>query len=1361
MKMVLKLLVFFLFLNLIFGCKEFTLDYTENEATGCIGSSMTLVFKNYQQYKTFKFSPDPLGIETTATEKTVHLKYSTQYTLSYTSVGDCTAIQTQTFNFPSPALTPSSFTLQQPVCAFSKGSVNLQNKNSDSVYKLFDDYSSPAITITGTSLNLDSGNYKIQDTSNSNVYTQCQVGFSIASSSANFPSITVNPSLCYKDSGSITVDNYSQYTSIKLSDTSSPTTDISGTSGKFSSLPASDYTLVLVSATCGTQTVPLTVSSASPSLDFTFTDSTCPSKPKISVSIDDKDVPSTEQFTMTLNSVASSNNVLSPTIAAGITSLPFTFEYKSCDFSFQLPIPKAIMNLNYDIKDSFEPTLINDCAATSSFTVQYDKDAIDGLKVSNTKDSSVVSANQDGSYPIEMGNKLAVTSTCYVDPIYIEIPQPEPIYEVQYGIKTSCAENTTIQVFNHLDFSDVHLEYTSDSSKKIKLDSDGYFRNIFRTDYNLVYQFCSSSQVSKKSISLYDPTILPDFEIVSSSSNQNLDCQTLTGSVSLTFKKNDGTKSTPVSTSYDPTLLNSVPVKFSDHCTVNLNFASKLESSFKYVVNNKPTVNINSASCLYSNDASLEIKSSGASFDTIIVGDKQFIYSSNNLYGGLAPGQYKVKVLYASSNNNYCGGLDYDLGTITVPSKDSTFKVETTVTPVTDCGVGGGSIEVLNPGTFTSLMIGSTSATSGKFSNLGSKIYNVDFKSATCSGSIPVYVNTNNQNSLLTNTIKQPTCYSGQASSVSGDGIVSFTLLDSAGQTELTISGILEVNSNTAVSTNSIPSSPGNKDFIVSSGQCSYRKSVTLTLDDPKITYTSTYPYNCFSDYESGSISSSNTGVSINSLTVLSKSDSPKSISSNTVNNMKGQYGVVVNWNSVCKKTVGIVTQPPKEISKPVLSFTQESCMSDYGLQLKVTNSDDFSLLSINGQMAVAGVFNKLPVGSGTLKYVDKSSKCAGTMDFSYDYKLATLAYKGNTSYETCHGSCNGQFSYTADSSSNYFSNVVIKENSKPYLLPTKSISASDKQSYGISTTTLLFNSISKTNPICSIVTPISFSSFEPELLSLSDQNCSPYIESETNEETEPEPESGSESGSTSNNTTIPPKINVDESLLLVADDTNLHYDLPSTFKVTYSLTNTKSPQKVISSNSETSAQYNSLEYGEYKLKAVLDTKVCKRSITQTLLINEASPNHSYLVMVDSEHFCQRVHFTPSKINSTYSYIISNSTTLIYNYTLAIGSFSSDLLQINQNYTVEVIQYANDNKTIENSCSIAFTIRKCPPENGSKVKLILGIVLGVVVLAFILVYIIYKARERSTKKFEEKQYELDDHQDDNQSIQQHPPFHGD
>ncbi|KAN0023378.1 hypothetical protein ACTFIU_011548 [Dictyostelium citrinum] len=1403
-KYFLIIIILLIFTSIINGCKDVVLDYTEEVPTSssstCLGTTPSVTFNNYQVYSVFTISPTPISMATDVNKKIVTFKYDTTYTLKY-KVGDGCTENTKTFNYASLSPPVAQFNVVKGKCSFSESSVTITNAQTISDYelKLNSDNINIKLNSTNPTATISkSGQWILSDFSLGALYTECERVISIDQPSTGYPEFTITSPICYGNNGSIIVKSPATFTSITLTNTVTGNLITASSVGSFTSLESGKYILSLSSSACGKQLIPLTLDPIMPRLKFIYTDVTCPSKPKIKVSIDDPNIPSTETFTMAINGIASSDNILSPIITSvNQTNLPFTFSYKNCLSSFSLPINQPQMNLAFSI-DGQENSLY-DCSSTTSINLNYDKSTITDLNVNLVNDGSVVTSTDStlNKYPIKTNQQLSITSSCYVNPLFIELPQPEPIINVEGGMNgIACYENTTISIYNHLDFSSIKLVPLDSPTTSIPLNTEtGQFTNIFRKSYNLVYQYCSTSIESSKLLNLATSTLTSSQYILEQVGN-DLDCKTGGVSVKATFIKSDSTKLDPIYSFINPNQLTPIQFKINDNCIINLNFNQNISSNSNYLnLNNKPIIKINNSTCLYSNDGSIEIDGNGIDIGSVIIGDQLFRKSSNGVYGGLNVGSYQVSLIYSTIiSNGFCGGQKYDVGTVTIGSIDSTFNVVVNSVSSANCQTNGndGSITIENPTTFKSISIGGTNvAVNGVLSNLQSGLHLVDFESndSKCKGSFPVFVGSAGTEPTITLNLIQPsTCYSdpsiSSVSNVVGDGILSIGIFNSSGDS-VDVSKVIDVNSNNLQFTSQsvIPISPGNKVLIIYSGTCAYRKTITIPYTDPSLSYTPTFDYSCINPFENGLISSpleSNFNVVINSVKVTTSvsSTSIGTITNSpfTIHNLQsGQYSALVKWNSVCQSVIPIVTKSVQPITPPTFTITHDpsTCLSDYNYHLQITNMDKYSSVSINDRIQddSNGNFFMLPTTNGEIIYKDKITQCVGKTNFQFDPftvimnqndSSLTNSNSINKTFETCHGSCDGTLQINnniLNETYYYYSSISIRENSKRFLTPFKASMSSGINYYGISTTNLLFNEIGKLNPFCIISKPISFTSFEPMIVDLDGDACLAFNNDTDmvlySNVTNPSTNTSSivvsyKSNSNSKNT------GSIEAVVRVLNDENSDVEsLPTTLSAKYKLVNTNAPTVIIQSTSESVGDYGNLAFGNYLLTASITNKQCKRSLVQSFKLDN-STNNAFLIKLDTTNYCEAVRIVPFNMNLLFNYYITNSSGgLVYQYLNKTGVVISDYLDSEIQYTIKAVQInsgGGSGAQYKSSCVMIIQSKVCPVNNDSQIKLIVGLALGLLVAAFIIVYGIYKLRQRQIKKKNNDKLKENEHpqEDDDQ-----------
>eukprot|EP01133_Synstelium_polycarpum_P008689 gene8689-10209_t len=977
--------------------------------------------------------------------------------------------------FPPIDLMVPTITLTQPLCPYSTGSIDSYGWQSQ----------------CGEGIQVDSGSYTslpipVRDDgskAHSLVCNGCFVSFVNPPMYSSVPDIYVTDSMCGSEDGTVLVRNAASYTSIDLFSKDSPGSPASQSPpGNFTGLDAGDFILNVTSATCGTQLVPVTIGKRSPQIVFELS-SIC------------LDTIVNATFVGYTPSSTPSFTVYNPTES----SIQSPFEFKDWGEAIEVI---------YEENGCFSPYMVDHPIYFSPITWSYNRSALclgnntvivtldypADLTV-NIKDynGDVVDFEEaTKSFEADYGFKYYIGSNCDLNGYEIRVESPEPTFiesPLPAGTSRSCLYNTTLTVPNYLDFEYITIDVFSST---ISIDGNGQFVNIPRDNYQVLYKYVSNGVAcmeGSSNINLIGGIVgSSEVTIAFDGYSEGITCDSQILSAKYNVSFNGQLSQTTVS-GYTPGQDTYIPANFGS-CNINVLFATPvIEIPFSptdiYLSRN--------SSCLY-NMGLMTIMGQGFNDKLFIDG----VYSDQpDPYWYEIPlsiGTHSIEITrpspwgicpkYRTTISNYLQGGNQD------------FKVDYTITPITDCSVGG-SITVANPELYSLLTIKGKSFVEGVVSGLNQGTYTLDFatiNAAQCgsTSSIQFVVTSTVSDYLITSSPRSiATC--------DKDGYYEIAITNKDKTVTLPNGGIyVNEQVDSYFEDGIVPLRSGLNTIMVMSSRCRFNSTINVELQEPIFEVTaSTKTCNQLPNIK---VYTKSGNIIINEARVENDTSSavlPIFIGNPAfVNGVGVGYNIIsIQWNDVCFKTIN-VTIDPYTPTLPDVEFIQPSCSGLNG-KIVVHNYQLFRSLAISTQDTlddkypllelIDGVISYPPTNNPIyLHYTELSSGCTTYLivDVARQIPVDPNAPLSVT-HETCTGSYNGCASLNT---TNVLSVLEYPTNNFRSNNYHYAISSAD-DTFDLSAGNYIM--ISSTNPFCHTSTPFAIASSEPVLSITSSGACS------------------------------------------------------------------------------------------------------------------------------------------------------------------------------------------------------------------------------------------------------------------------------
>ncbi|EGC30875.1 hypothetical protein DICPUDRAFT_83219 [Dictyostelium purpureum] len=941
---------------------------------GCDSKTNAIVppifyIQDYYNYENISCSPSPISNTVENGAYYLYLDYGVNYTITLTNTS-CDVpnivIQETTKNYPRVVIT-------QPKCLYSSATINFIANDTNSKRNYY---------IQNTQVQLPyemvyNSNQAISFYSAINNQTECKSNLYLKSEiegTLNLPEIEVIPATC-NISGEINILNYQNYTQITLYNSNNITISSNNTNGTFVNLAASQYTLVLVSDTCGKQSLAITVENTPPPYLMALEDESCPSKPMFSISFNGTYNYSINKGSQTLHNPFEYDH---QPIFVNITNC-IAFQIPPVSYASVPPIKYTVSKLEDYCNKNYTITLDYDSSLVSDLIIEY-------FNIDNIRDSGVVSLNGK-SFTADIDHRYEISSSyCYSDKIKIESPSPVPSYT--FSNKTSyCNELIDISITNWENFTTLYIIASNNDGSAQPIPSvNGTFKQVPNQQYNLfyVYENCTDNE---RFIKIGNNNIDANIYYTTNIINQPTCNDAFNGILEIIvfdkFTDKEIVRVNETLTYYDDFtikyLINLLPV-FGCSANVTFNYDRKIPD-YQITTLTKPV-------CIYSKqNATISINSSTSIGSVLINGIKQNI----SVPYQVPIGNNTITINFVSN-----GAICYSITTFyNVETQFPDFQVKYDTTPINDCSANTGCLSIIDYSNYTSLAISNVSilATGNSSNTYPSGDVQVDFsilldKEAICSGSVDIYIPTSiqiNEASPSFQVIQQPLC------DADNSGVIVFDTIKSTDNKIYVIDSIEGDNTNAL--------SPGNHTFMVYSGSCSWEIPVQINSTNVVIepVLESYFINQCAGSYRY-KLTYNNYLAEKTSVAKTNNNQIGNIIIGDTLSNSK-----VINVNikygnkQVCQQILNIEPQKPTYI--PNINYTiitnsiNRTCLTDNDIDIKVENYNQYQNL-LYGSVAIdsEGFFKNVRRGDFITASHYKFN-CNITTHVLYDKQPITIQY--------------------------------------------------------------------------------------------------------------------------------------------------------------------------------------------------------------------------------------------------------------------------------------------------------------------------------------------------------------------------------
>ncbi|KAF2070263.1 hypothetical protein CYY_008423, partial [Polysphondylium violaceum] len=473
---------------------------------------------------------------------------------------------------------------------------------------------------------------------------------------------------------------------------------------------------------------------------------------------------------------------------------------------------------------------------------------------------------------------------------------------------------------------------------------------------------------------------------------------------------------------------------------------------------------VKKASCKYSSDASILIKSPGL-IQNIVINGVTFIQTQNQpgLFEFLPYGDHTINIVLGQCPSHY---VSVSIGT------DNDWEFPAVVTPVTgDCSSSNGKITYENNGIFTSVNDPSF------FTSLSSGYHNVNFalSNGTCTGSARIYVPTQSNFVVESTVLAQPLCQD------SNDGVVKITIKDTNGLNYLPTG--IEVNG-VSTPSNMFAVKAGNHSLLVKRNLCSWIHKVSVEVNEPEFAFKKVFDSNEYCSQKTiVSITPPSNNIFINQ---VSSDYEFEKYSNNAYSyypeTFKKTRQIFITYNQVCLKVLRVEESQDlyKNIQWPTVTVPSVDC-TDPSVQNTVAQiNNPNNMLVYPGSNVGSGSIKNLyyptyTFASPDLGFIDLKTQCSHTLRM---INLNQGSVAKTITKPTCPGSVDGKINIDVDPQSNIY-NVLGSAYGDFRYLPVESGSKLNTYNNISSVDYTLIRSF-RNNPFCSVVENVNIVVDEP-----------------------------------------------------------------------------------------------------------------------------------------------------------------------------------------------------------------------------------------------------------------------------------------
>eukprot|EP01133_Synstelium_polycarpum_P007788 gene7788-9137_t len=599
------------------------------------------------------------------------------YYVTFTSPGGCQETRNYTFLLPKMVIT------EPPKCQFSIG------KATFAAPSLFFNYTFDGDSTIHNALpfNVTAGYTQV----NAKYVTStsiCAVYEQVRPLSSTTPSITTTQVQCDGTNGTVTVGNAASYTSMSLYVVSTKET-LEAVNGVFSNIPASEYSLTLVSQACGIEVIDGVIVLEKPFISFQVLpgSGSCIDE-SVSVAVSIPGMPNAK-FSIDDGAFVSSPFSLHP-------GQQYSVAYQNGDK--QVCTDYRYFNVPFTVADVTHTLAQKPTCQSPNSEVTISSSRLSQILYND------VPVPASGKFPVVYGTRYSLYDNCTHTGYNFRFDRTLPIYNVEPNEQT-CATLWTITVLNINEFEYVTLIDGNNATNAFN-SSSGVF-NVIPAGYILksLEKNCDASfgALSPLTSSVVPPTV-PEFDPTYISYEPTI--------VTPCVCNNTGVMN--LKALYKDTVVYELHhVEFLGQTAITMSFGTcgDYQYSVPRQLTNLPKVSvtiISQPSCEYAYDGVLEITTTGINtITTVSINDGYFEKSPDNRYP-----------------------VGTGLVNIIVP-----FKINLKKTPqlVKDCSVVSGTVQVLNTETFTKLEV-DYSAAEGNIWTLGGSYHTLEFSTEGCTG---------------------------------------------------------------------------------------------------------------------------------------------------------------------------------------------------------------------------------------------------------------------------------------------------------------------------------------------------------------------------------------------------------------------------------------------------------------------------------------------------------------------------------------------------------------------------------------------------------------------------------------------------
>ncbi|KAM9988253.1 hypothetical protein ACTFIZ_003610 [Dictyostelium cf. discoideum] len=1057
------------------------------------------------------------------------------------------------------------------------------------------------------------------------------------------PQVKLTNPIC-ENNGEIQVLNVNDYLSVSLQNKDSSQFYEQSSPGLFKSLGDDGFILTTIDNECGELQYIYYLMNDIPQYQLEIVDNTCPKSPLVKLTMNSSLPYNIEYYGETQTNPFIANNVYGYQIAS------------SCGrIDFEVSLPKTYPPIQYIAED------VGHCKPYR-ITLLYDSNDFTNLQIFNKYDQ-IIELDQNKSFIAETDSLYYIKDPCY-DDLVIGKTNPKPFLKY-IKIGRLCSDLVDIQLLNWEDFSFIELKTYGDIGLKYSMEYGGIFKNVLYQKLIVDYRHngCSDIQTTtfgEHNSFIYQSDIDFTLDII-----EYPKCSFPRGQGNLTIyskytKELIGSKVRAFD--YDPT---SGTILFYFGELMYFCYVSNLELPVDNIKLPEPVVTIRTianSTCKLpdiagKNVGKVKFESSEHVYK-IIVNGSEFLYRPDLI----------LDLYYGNSNLTFIfeGICQQQTYTHFVDSNDD-FALSFEIVNVTDCSQPNGALLIHNWDQLENLNVKFINDNNFPeyfpnsehwYSNLPSGQYEITIEKvnadgSSCSGRSIILIPTSLEVDVSYSIVNKPICNEDDSGSISFDYV---TFRD---QTTMTINNV--IYSGFFENGMAYGLTPGDYNFNIISGSCSWTKPVTMPMEPISYTYETLWYYrsdSCsiefgyqfnFDNYLVGDVTIPIYYQHIYNNGLLSGSS-------------QYSFGVPFIVKNVCEFIFPINID--ESILYPKISYTitrNPVCHTgEETFDIQISNpSDWFPLIVGNKSMDSNGIVKN--VQQNSIGYgLQKNSNCAAGFRLS-ELVDDNLVIDKQTKDEICLGSKTGELLLT-DDEYNYYPFINSEVYGEQVLLPLLNSEERNKF-YDISSEDVTIEMIrkdrSKLLSTCKQYDKFTLTGIEPTLIDISNDQCS---------------------------------IDGFGSIQVVPSVEGLEYQANLIYNGKEEMLTNK---------------LDNVKPGEYIIESYrITTDYCKRTFTQV----SVDIGVSIFSLNISSNSCESVIIAPSILNSTFS------SDLLYNYNITTPSnvsmqfIKSGVLTVDS--LKEIGQYdltVSDGHCTQNH---KFSISQCQLDNSDDGTTNIGLAVG-------------------------------------------------